>query len=72
MHVLIPSLALAAAFLAVPAHAAKGDPPPAAGTVQPVDPATRKERVRTCNEGAKGKSGDDRRAYLKACLSSKL
>jgi hypothetical protein len=32
---------------------------------------TQQEKMKTCNADAKGKTGDDRKAFMKTCLSAK-
>lgn len=53
--------ALSAVLLAITAHAA--DPSPAQKAQQ--------LRMAQCNKDAEGKSGDERKAFMKECLSTK-
>lgn len=61
MNYMKTMLALALAAGALAAHAA-GSEGPAAGSQQ--------SRMATCNKEATGKKGDERRAFMKECLSS--
>jgi hypothetical protein len=56
------------AALALPAHAA--DAPPAAGAKPP---SPQQQRMKQCNAQAKaaGKKGDERKTFMKGCLSKK-
>ena len=38
---------------------------------KPAAPATQQEKMKTCNADAAGKKGDERKAFMKECLSSK-
>lgn len=45
---------------------------PAAGEAPMVKPATgQQSKMKTCNVEAKGMKGDDRKAFMKTCLSTK-
>nr|WP_309774373.1 PsiF family protein [Caballeronia sp. LZ025] len=35
------------------------------------EPMTQQQRMTACNTQATGKSGDDRKAFMKSCLSNK-
>ena len=85
MKQLITAVALAAAFM-VSAHAVdKAAPatPAAAASAAPATPATpatpahadkptaQQGKMKTCNADAKGKTGDERKAFMKECLSAK-
>ena len=61
MKKLISLMAVAFAFsFGMTAHAADGD----AKTAQ-------QTKMGTCNKNAEGKKGDDRKAFMKECLSKK-
>jgi hypothetical protein len=34
-------------------------------------PMTQQQKMTACNKSATGKTGDDRKAYMKSCLSNK-
>jgi hypothetical protein len=62
---LIKSLALAAAAaVAIPAWAADAASAPKARTAQ-------QNKMTACNKQASGKTGDERKAFMKQCLSAK-
>jgi len=61
MRQLLTSLVCAAAFAATGAHAAD-----AAKARTP-----QQEKMTSCNKEAEGKTGDDRKAFMKTCLSNK-
>jgi psiF repeat-containing protein len=74
----IPVLALATLFVWASAFAAE----PAQGTVKPATGAsaagpvrtgalTQQEKMRACNQQATGKKGQERKAFMKGCLSKK-
>lgn len=51
------------------AHAADA---PAAGTAEPGKaPVAQQSKMKTCNVQAKGKKGDERKAFMKDCLRAK-
>ena len=45
---------------------AKAEAPAAASA-----PTGQPSRMKTCNDEAKGKTGDERKAFMKTCLSNK-
>jgi hypothetical protein len=57
------TLALLAAFAAAPAMAADKTAAPEKA------PNAQQERMKTCNAKAADKKGDDRKAFMKSCLS---
>ena len=59
------AFALAGAVAFAPAVFA-ADPPKAA---EPKAANPQQERMKVCNEKAKGKSGDDRKKFMSSCLS---
>ncbi|NUZ04550.1 PsiF family protein [Piscinibacter koreensis] len=64
------SLALAAAGApAAPAKTAADGAPPAAKPVDGAARPTQQNKMKTCNADAKGKKGDERKAFMKECLS---
>ena len=71
------ALALTGAFavLATTSHAQTTAPPakaPAAQTTAPAPQANpQQERMKACNVKAEGKKGDERKAFMSACLSGK-
>ncbi|MFT4242886.1 MAG: PsiF family protein [Acidovorax sp.] len=65
MKKLLSLLAAASlAFSFATAHAADGDAPKKAPTAQ-------QTKMKTCNAEASGKKGDERKAFMKECLSTK-
>jgi hypothetical protein len=40
-------------------------------SAKPAAPATQQDKMKTCNADAAGKKGDERKAFMKECLSSK-
>jgi hypothetical protein len=60
MKKLMTALALAAAVAALPAHAADEK-----------KPTPQQERMAHCNKEAADKKGDERKAFMKTCLSTK-
>jgi hypothetical protein len=64
MKQLFALIAVACAGFAVSAHAADVASAPKAKTAQ-------QEKMTTCNAEAKGKAGDERKAFMKECLSAK-
>jgi len=62
--------AVASALFAIPAFAAEGTPKPPAPERKASAPESQQDRMRRCNTTAKEKSlkGDDRRAFMSACL----
>jgi hypothetical protein len=70
-------VALAALFAANAAYAAE----PAAGTIKPAATAapasgkngalTQQDRMRLCSKQATGKKGQERKSFMKTCLSKK-
>jgi hypothetical protein len=80
MYPRIASLCVAAALAGLLAHAgARAAAPspsaaPAAESTAPAQPGTpQRSKMKTCNADAKAKSlhGDERRAFMKQCLSGK-
>lgn len=66
MKYLIAALSLAlAGFFAVSAQAADAASAPAKGRT------AQQEKMKQCNVDAKGKSGDERKDFMKECLSAK-
>jgi hypothetical protein len=63
------SLAWLLAACAFAAHAAD----PAAKTDKPAEkaPTAQQSKMKSCNTQAEGKKGDDRKAFMKECLSAK-
>lgn len=59
MKQLISVLALGLAFCALPAHAADGAP------------TKQQNKMTQCNADAGDKKGDERKAFMKSCLSAK-
>lgn len=43
----------------------------AADATSPKAPSAQQQKMKQCNADAKGKKGDERRAYMKQCLSKK-
>jgi hypothetical protein len=41
------------------------------GAVFAAEPTAQQNKMKTCNAEATGKKGDERKAFMKACLSSK-
>ena len=71
MKKLLPLLAAAGFALSFAAHAADA---PAAGASAPAKaPTAQQTRMKTCNAdaGAKNLKGDERKAFMKECLSNK-
>lgn len=60
-------LAVAALAVAAAAHAADDKAAPAAEKA----PSAQQQRMKQCNVDAKGKKGDERKAFMKDCLSKK-
>jgi hypothetical protein len=58
---------------AAPAAAVPAVTPTAtkAAAPQPTAAVSQQDRMRNCNKEATGKKGDERRAFMKTCLSSK-
>jgi hypothetical protein len=65
MRQLLTSLVCAAAFAATGAYAADT----AAGTMKAKTP--QQQKMATCNADAGDKKGDERKAFMKTCLSAK-
>ena len=63
MRPLVTALALGAALAAHLGAAQAADPPQS--------PTAQQSKMATCNQQAAGKTGDDRKAFMKECLSSK-
>ncbi|MBW8894418.1 MAG: phosphate starvation-inducible protein PsiF, partial [Burkholderiales bacterium] len=42
-----------------------------AASAAPAASATQQDKMKSCNVDAKGKKGDERKAFMKECLSSK-
>ncbi|MBV8123006.1 MAG: hypothetical protein JOY60_03710 [Burkholderiaceae bacterium] len=57
------SLSLSALMLSVLSHAALAQDAAKA-------PTTQQAKMKTCNDEAKGKSGDERKTFMKECLST--
>jgi len=49
---------------------AKTDARSASGTVKTAAVGSQQNRMKECNKQAKGKKGDERRAFMKSCLST--
>jgi hypothetical protein len=66
-----PSAAVARTNAAKPGAtpSAKGDPRSAAGPVKVM--GSQQNRMRECNKSATGMKGDERRAFMKSCLSTR-
>ncbi|MBP8140181.1 MAG: phosphate starvation-inducible protein PsiF, partial [Burkholderiales bacterium] len=60
--------ATTAAPAAAPAKSAAAAPAPAKAA-EAKAPNAQQERMKSCNEKATGKSGDDRKKFMSACLS---
>jgi hypothetical protein len=58
MKYLLTALTFAAASLCAPAHAADA-------------PTAQQSKMGSCNKDAAGKKGDERKAFMKTCLSAK-
>jgi hypothetical protein len=80
MHSRFASLCAAAALAGLLAHAGaraaapSPSPAPAAESTSPAQPGTpQRSKMKSCNADAKTKSlhGDERRAFMKQCLSGK-
>lgn len=41
------------------------------GPIHAAEPTAQQNRMTTCNQQATGKTGDDRKAFMKSCLSNK-
>jgi hypothetical protein len=63
----ILTLALLAMFACAPAFAADTKDKMAADTKM----TPQQEKMKTCNDNAKDMKGDDRKAFMKTCLSAK-
>ena len=63
MKTLIAAVSVALAGLAVSAQAADAASAPAKGRT------AQQEKMKQCNADAKGKAGDERKAFMKDCLS---
>lgn len=68
MKKLLTCAALAAAF-ALPAHATTHKEAP--DMAKDKAPTAQQNKMTQCNKDAEGKSGDDRKAFMKSCLSAK-
>lgn len=73
MKHLLALAALAAAAFTAPAFASshKEAPNMAAGASAPMAMTKQQTRMGDCNKEAAGKKGDERKAFMKTCLSSK-
>ena len=82
MKNLTSALALAAALCAAPAFAASHKEAPdmkaaSAAAVQPMTaaseapPTAQQSKMATCNKDAADKKGDERKTFMKECLSNK-
>lgn len=76
MKQLIAACALALPFLAGQAFAQSSAPAamPAAPAAAPAAPAAKnsqQDKMKQCNMDAAGKKGDERKAFMKGCLSDK-
>jgi len=56
---------------ATAATPSKSDARSSAGSVKTASAGSQQNRMKDCNKQATGKKGDDRRAFMKSCLSSK-
>ena len=63
--------AKAASAAPAPAKAAPAAVSPAAATVAPPAKTAQQSKMATCNKDATGKKGDERKAFMKECLSAK-
>jgi hypothetical protein len=54
-----------------PTTPAKADARSAAGLVKVASTGSQQNRMRECNKSATGKKGDERRAFMKSCLSTR-
>jgi len=61
------TLGLAALFACGPAFAATAENTMAVGTTM----TPQQEKMKTCNDSAKDMKGDERKAFMKTCLSAK-
>ena len=61
--------AAAPAKTAAPAAASAPTAAPAKAA-EPKAPNAQQERMKSCNEKAKGKTGDDRKKFMSSCLSN--
>jgi psiF repeat len=73
MKKLITVMALCAAAFAIPAHATthKEAPNMAAGASAPQAMSKQNTKMADCNKEAGEKKGDERKAFMKTCLSAK-
>lgn len=73
MKQLIAACALALPFLAGQAFAQGSAPAamPAAPTAAPAAKNSQQDKMKQCNMDAAGKKGDERKAFMKSCLSDK-
>ena len=72
MKKLITVMALCAAAFSIPAHAAtKEVPGMAAGASAPKAMSKQNSKMADCNKDAAEKKGDERKAFMKTCLSAK-
>ena len=67
MKALITALVLGAAALMAHATEGKADAKPAAVAAS----GGQQSKMKQCNADAKGKKGDERKAFMKECLSKK-
>ena len=66
-----PPTTATAAKPATAATPAKSDARSSAGTVKTASAGSQQNRMKECNKQATGKKGDERRTFMKSCLSSK-
>nr|WP_311528810.1 PsiF family protein [uncultured Ralstonia sp.] len=72
MKQLIAACALALPFLAGQAFAQGSAPAaPAAAAAAPAAKNSQQDKMKQCNMDAAGKKGDERKAFMKGCLSDK-
>ena len=72
MKQLIAACALALPFLAGQAFAQGSAPAaPAAAAAAPAAKNSQQDKMKQCNMDATGKKGDERKAFMKGCLSDK-
>lgn len=67
---LLLSAAVLGGMAAIPAHSAPAAPDTKAQTAAPASKAktAQQERMVACNQNAKGKTGDERKAFMSSCL----
>jgi len=69
MKKMLTLLALGLSMSIGSAYAA--DPAPATAAAPAAAPTGQQSKMKTCNADAKDKKGDERKAFMKECLSSK-